>query len=82
MTTHDIIWPILRDTYGKGQMVRNLADCLEQGIDGARGFRYGRRSREYNVMQTCWNWFPGGDTAAATARKIETALKQYGRSGS
>jgi hypothetical protein len=32
------------------------------------------RGREHMIMVTCWNWFSGGDTAAAVAAKIEAAL--------
>lgn len=69
--TRDTIAPILTATYGKGSMVDALADQLAEKID-SRGWDL--RGREYMIMVTCWNWFAGGDTAAAVADKIEAAI--------
>lgn len=70
-STRRLITPILKLTYGEGSMVDGLADHLVRRID-ARD--YDERGREHMILQECWMWFPGGDTAASVARKVEAAL--------
>lgn len=74
--TREIIAPILREAYGTGHMVESLADYLARRID-AYPKTMQHRSREDVVMKTCWDWFPGGDTAASVGAKIETALDAF-----
>jgi tripartite-type tricarboxylate transporter receptor subunit TctC len=66
--TRDTIAPTLIATYGKGSMVDALARHLAEKIDRCD---WDSRGREHMVMATCWDWFPGGGTAAAVAAKIE-----------
>ena len=73
-STDAIIGPILVATYGDNGMTRalivHLADLIDRG-----GRPYGAtREREYTVMRTCWDWFPGGGTAEGVARRIEGVL--------
>lgn len=73
-STAKIIRPILIATYGKGDMVQSLADHLVAKIDGYEPVD-DRDSRERMVTLECWNWMPGGTTAASVARRIEEALR-------
>lgn len=67
------IAPIITETYGDGAYARDLAYHLDALIEAGE-FDY--RGREHGIMQTCWMWFSGGDTAASVARKIEAVLNE------
>lgn len=69
---HDLIRPILIETYGKSGMVDALIAHLSATIATGKIDRH--RGREYTIMRACWDWFSGGTTATTTARKIEAAL--------
>lgn len=76
MSIYSIIHPVLAEIYGDGSMVEALAGHLAMRIanwpnDDAN---ISGRSREDMIMQTCWNWFSGGDTAEIAAQRIEQAL--------
>lgn len=71
-TTRDLIWPILRDTYGDTATTHAMADELVRRIDADN---WDSRGREYGIMLVCWDWMTGGTTAASTARKIVLALE-------
>lgn len=64
---------ILFDTYGNNGMSRALAVVLADKITKFEPL-YEADTREREVMFTVWNFFPGGDTAAEVAEKIEKAL--------
>lgn len=71
---NDLVTTIVTDVYGQNAMARGLASDL---IEKIPGWDEGNdeRDREHQIMLTCWNWFSGGSTAEAVARKIETVLK-------
>lgn len=70
-TTDEKIRPIITGTYGDTGMSRALVFHLAGAIDN---FEDDGRGREHMIMQTCWTWFSGGDTAANAARKVEEVL--------
>lgn len=66
---------ILKDTYGKNPMTRELTVVLTQKIadwDSEDDGYY--LNREDMIRQTVWDWFSGGETAAHVARQIEGTL--------
>lgn len=63
------IRPIIHETYGETPMSEGLIRNLARRIEEYHGDR-----REHLIMNVCWNWFPGGDTAADAARRIEANL--------
>jgi hypothetical protein len=81
MTADDIetvITPIILTTYGDSGVSVHADDTSY-----ARAFikllskriaEYDGEDRERMVMLACWDWFPGGGTAATTAKRIEAAL--------
>lgn len=71
-TTEQIIRPIVRRTYGRNPMSEALIADLAERID--HWPRHSQRSREAGIMRRCWDFFPGGDTAAAVAEEIEAVL--------
>jgi hypothetical protein len=75
-STLSVIQPILYATYGKGGMVKALAEHLAEKIDNYAPTLTDLEDedRERMVMLVCWNWFSGGTTAASVAKKIEAAL--------
>jgi hypothetical protein len=73
--TRAIIEPILRETYGTSLMVSALAEHLAERIDRND---HDDRGRHHMVMCACWDWFPGGTTANATATRIVRALAEAG----
>jgi hypothetical protein len=79
VTTHEIIQPILRRTYGNGAMVDALAQRLAERVDEESPQDWRGRDRETMVLHECWNWFSGGGTAGITAKRIEHALREAGR---
>ena len=68
----EAILPILSKTYGAGSYTEALAAALADRISHEC---WDSRGREYMVMLACWDWFSGGTTAEATARKIEEAIR-------
>ncbi len=71
----DTIQPIIYTTYGKSEMVdalikylasriRDYEPCKNDDLD----------SRERMIRMVCWDWMPGGTTAANVAKQIEAAL--------
>ena len=71
MSTLNTIYPILTETYGDTPMVSSLASHLANKIDVDE---WDSRGRRFGIMNVCWNWFSGGDTAASVADRIERAL--------
>ena len=53
-------------SYGDTKMAHALADTIIQDLP---------TMDERAVMRRCWMWFPGGATAAFTARKIMEATR-------
>lgn len=73
------ILPPLESVYGRGSMVTALAEHLVDKIDQFElgdPYIYGEVDKQLNdmIMQTIWNWFPGGGTAQIAADKVEEAL--------
>lgn len=74
MTTLDLIWPTISNTYGASSSSRAMAAELVRRIDAED---WDSRGREYMVMRICWDWMTGGGTAESAARQIERALEQH-----
>lgn len=67
------IRPILAETYGDTNMVNALSEYLGMRIESFVP-RYEDETREREIMLMIWNWYSGGTTAEATAKRIEAAL--------
>ena len=63
------IAPIITSTYGQGSMAHDLIDHLTEKIADYEGPNLSQM-----ILNTCWNWFPGGSTAAAVTARIEDVL--------
>lgn len=72
LATFELIWPIIRDTYGDTATTRVMTEELVRRIDTDK---WDSRGREYGIMIICWDWMTGGTTAESTARKIVLALE-------
>lgn len=71
MTAYEKIQDIVTEAYGDNATTRACLTYLAGRIEEDR---WGGRSREYAIMSILWDWFPGGNTAANTAQRIESAL--------
>jgi hypothetical protein len=68
----DLIAPYIENTYGKSHMAAALADELAFRLED-----YHKPDRTDFIMRICWNWFPGGTTAANVAERIDAALRTW-----
>jgi hypothetical protein len=74
------IQPVIFRIYGDDGRSMALAKHLAEQLPmWETSLRY--EARENMILHTCWNWFPGGGTAAIAARDIEAALNDEYRSG-
>src|SRR3954471_10323493 len=67
----DVVSRAVREAYGDTEMAAALVSRLTRMIEAND---WCDRGREYAVMWACWIRFPGGDTAASVARRVEKQL--------